>query len=411
MRTYIVIFAMVMISASCVMGMSKSDGDEEKIKEPLMKQKPVPAKIEEVEVKPAEPVRRAPVEARSVEPVEPAKSAASKTQPAGGETTKTEPAEDKVIVTVNGVKIMQSEVDRQIEAQIKQIQASGRRMPPAQQMNSIKARMQQGIVQQMIDRQLIGGKLKAKNISVADKDIDEKMAEMAKRNNMSMEQLKTQMAMGGMSIADFKERMRYGLGLEKLIESSGDFLPASEEEVKKFYDNNIQPGQIRASHVLLNTRGKDEVAKAVAKAKIEELLMQAKAGGGFAELAKTNSDCPSKTKGGDLGFFGKGQMVPEFDQAAFALKEGEISDVVETQFGYHIIRRTGFADIKDEIILQMENKRKRTATVEYLGKLKAKANIIWPEKEKKEAGQEKTEAKKEAEAKLKPEELEKLKRL
>jgi peptidyl-prolyl cis-trans isomerase C len=105
------------------------------------------------------------------------------------------------------------------------------------------------------------------------------------------------------------------------------------------------------------------------------------------------------------------RRIPEFDQAAFALKEGEISDVVETQFGYHIIRRTGFADIKDEIILQMENERKRRATVEYLGKLKAEANIIWPEKEKKEAGQEKTEAKKEAEAKLKPEELEELKRL
>ena len=167
--------------------------------------------------------------------------------------------------------------------------------------------------------------------------------------------------------------------------------------MKKFYDDKIQAGQIRASHVLLNTRGKDEVAKSVAKAKIEELLVQAKAGGDFAGLAIANSDCPSKARGGDLGFFGKGQMVPEFDQAAFALKEGEISDVVETQFGYHIIRRTGFADIKGEIISQMENERKRGATVEYLGKLKAEANIIWPEKEQEGAQQEKTEAKKAAE--------------
>jgi peptidyl-prolyl cis-trans isomerase C len=410
MRTYIVIFAMVMISASCVMGMGKSDGDEEKIKEPLKKQKAVPAKAEKVEVKPAEPVRRAPVEARRVEPIEPVKSAAGKMQPAGSETTKTELVEDKVIVTVNGVKIMQSKVDRQIEVQIRQIQASGRQVPPGQ-MDAIKMRMQQGLVQQMIDQQLIGEKLKAKNIRVADKDIDEKMAEIAKRNNMSMEQLNTQMAMGGMSMADFRERIRYGLGLEKMIESSGEFLPASEEEVKKFYDDKIQAGQIRASHVLLNTRGKDEVAKAVAKAKIEELLVQAKAGGDFAELAMANSDCPSKAKGGDLGFFGKGQMVPEFEQVAFALKESEISDVVETQFGYHIIRRTGFADIKDEIISQMENERKRKLTVDYLAKLKAEANIIWPEKEQKGAQQEKTEAKKEAEEKLNPEELEELKRL
>jgi peptidyl-prolyl cis-trans isomerase C len=363
------------------MGMGKSDGEEEKIKEPLKKQTPVPVKAQEVEVKPAEPVRRTPVEVKS----------------AGTELIKPKPAEDKVVVTVNGVKIMQSKVDRQIQAQIRQIQASGRQMPPAQQMNSIKAQMQQGFVQQMIDQQLIGEKLKAKNISVTDKDIDEKIAEMAKQNNMSMEQLNTQMAMSGMSMVDFKERMKYGLGLEKLMELSGDFSPPSEEEVKKFYEDKIQAGQIRASHVLLNTRGKDEAAKSVAKAKIEELLMQAKAGGDFAELAKANSDCPSKARGGDLGFFGKGQMVPEFEQAAFALEEGKISDVVETQFGYHIIRRTGFEDIKDEIISQMENEKKRTSTVEYLGKLKAEANIIWPEKEQKGAQQEKTEAKKAAE--------------
>ncbi|MHC4215525.1 MAG: hypothetical protein ACYSWP_19360, partial [Planctomycetota bacterium] len=85
MRTYIVIFAMVMISASCVMGMGKSDGDEEKIKEPLKKQKPVPAKTEDVEIKPAEPVRSAPVEVKSAD-----------TEP-----IKLKSAEDKVVVTVN----------------------------------------------------------------------------------------------------------------------------------------------------------------------------------------------------------------------------------------------------------------------------------------------------------------------
>jgi parvulin-like peptidyl-prolyl isomerase len=68
--------------------------------------------------------------------------------------------------------------------------------------------------------------------------------------------------------------------------------------VKKFYDEKIQAGQIRASHILLVTSGKDETAKTVAKARIEELLKQAKAGVNFAQLAKANSDCPSKAKGG-----------------------------------------------------------------------------------------------------------------
>jgi len=352
MRIYIIIFVLVMMISAC----------------------------EKTDVEVAEPVKPGSVEVKS----------------AGGETAKTKPVEDKVLVTVNDVKIMQNEVDRQIEAQLKQMEASGRKVPPSQ-MDAIKARMQQGLAQQIIDKQLIGEKLNAKNISVADKDIDEKMAEMAKRNNMSMEQLNTQMTMGGMSVADFRERMRSGLGLEKILESSGKFTLASEDEVKKSYDEKIQAGQIRTSHVLLSTRGKDEAAKTGAKRKIEELLKQARAGADFAELARANSDCPSKSRGGDLGFFGKGQMVPKFEEAAFALNEGEISDVVETKFGYHIIRRATFADVKEEIKAQLNTEKRRKLTVEYLNKLRAEAKIVWSEKEKKEVQQEKTEAKKAAE--------------
>ena len=87
--------------------------------------------------------------------------------------------------------------------------------------------------------------------------------------------------------------------------------------------------QIRASHILVSTL--DE-----AKTVISEL----EDGKDFAKLAKKYSSCPSKEQGGDLGFFSKGQMVKEFEDAAFSLKKGEISDPVKTQFGYHIIKLT-----------------------------------------------------------------------
>lgn len=102
---------------------------------------------------------------------------------------------------------------------------------------------------------------------------------------------------------------------------------------------------VRASHILLMyagsarssaTRGKDE-----AKASIEQLKSQIDQGADFAALAKEQSDCPSRQKGGDLGQFGKGQMVPEFENAAFNMEVGQTSDVVETDFGYHLIQRTG----------------------------------------------------------------------
>ncbi len=386
MRTYMVIFVMVLISANCVLGMGKSDGDEEKIKEPLTKPKPAPVKTEVVEAKPAE-----------------------------AETVKSAPVEDKAAVTVNGIKIMQSEVDRevdkQINSQMSQMQASGRGMPPAAQMNSIKMQMQQGLLQQMIEKLLIDEKLKVENVNITDKDIDEKVAAFAKRNNMSTEVFQQRIAMSGRSIAQFREMIKSATGLEKLMESSGMLASASEEEIKKFYDDKIGAGQIRSSHILLKTDDKDEAAraaKAAAKAKIEELLKQANGGSDFAELAKANSECRSSAPGGgDLGFFGKGQMVPEFEQAAFALKEGEISNVVETQYGYHIIRRASFAEIKDEVASQINNEKNTKLTVEYLDKLKAEAKIVWPQTEAKEV----TPAEKATEPKLKPEELEKLKPL
>lgn len=102
--------------------------------------------------------------------------------------------------------------------------------------------------------------------------------------------------------------------------------------------------QIRASHILLMykgsmrstaTRSKDE-----ALASIQALKAEIAGGGDFASLAREHSDCPSGEEGGDLGHFPKGAMVPEFDKAAFALEPGQLSDVVETAFGYHLIQRT-----------------------------------------------------------------------
>ena len=134
---------------------------------------------------------------------------------------------------------------------------------------------------------------------------------------------------------------------------------------RRFYNQNkaqsTTEGRVRASHLLLKTEGKDEAA---VKARAEELLKQAKApGADFAALAKANSeDEGSAVNGGDMNFFGRGQMVPEFEQAAFALKPGEVSDVVKTTFGFHIIKvfesqpeiSRPLAEVKPEILDQLK---------------------------------------------------------
>ena len=103
--------------------------------------------------------------------------------------------------------------------------------------------------------------------------------------------------------------------------------------------------QVRASHILLmyagSARSTATRSKAEAQSQIESLKVQIDGGTDFAELARQHSDCPSGKKGGDLGSFGRGQMVGPFENTAFGLEVGGTSGVVETDFGYHIIRRTG----------------------------------------------------------------------
>jgi len=137
----------------------------------------------------------------------------------------------------------------------------------------------------------------------------------------------------------------------------------SDKEAKNYYDKNTSEFlKVRASHILIsNTDDKgdsvSEEQKKKNKEKAEEILKKIQAGEDFAELAKEYSQDPgSGSQGGDLGYFEKGQMVPEFEAAAYALKIGEISDIVKSQFGYHIIKvidkkddKTPYEDVKDSI--------------------------------------------------------------
>ena len=148
-------------------------------------------------------------------------------------------------------------------------------------------------------------------------------------------------------LQDLKKRLIVESFLKKKVEVESK---VSDEDMKKFYEQNkdkFKSGeQIKASHILVKT---DKEAKAV--------LAQLKAGGNFEELAKKNSVDSSSAKGGDLGWFGKGSMVPAFEKAALALKEGQVSDVVKSDFGFHIIKLTGkrpagirpFEEVKEQI--------------------------------------------------------------
>lgn len=162
-----------------------------------------------------------------------------------------------------------------------------------------------------------------------------------------------------------------------------------ESEIEAFYQQNLAqystPEQISASHILFKTEGKDEAA---VQAQAAEVLARAKAGEEFAALAKQHSeDETNNAKGGDLGAFGRGSMVPEFEQVAFGMKPGEISDLVKTSFGYHIIKMVENqpavtrsladvrAEIEDQLKWQMAQQQAEQVAKGLEGQLKTTADL------------------------------------
>ncbi len=199
---------------------------------------------------------------------------------------------------------------------------------------------------------------------------------------------------------DLKKRLIVESFLKKKVETESQ---VSDADLQKFYEANkdkFKTGeQIRASHILVKT---DKEAK--------DILAQIKAGGNFEELAKKNSVDSSSAKGGDLGWFGKGSMVPVFEKAAMSLKEGQVSDVVKSDFGFHIIKLTGkrpagvrpLDEVKDQIkgaimpTKQQEVFQKIKEELKKNAKITVKEDVLKEMGTKKEAG--KADEKKPAEA-------------
>ncbi len=176
------------------------------------------------------------------------------------------------------------------------------------------------------------------------------------------------------------------LAQEFMRENIEDKVNVTDKEVKAYYEQHKsefqEPAQVRARHILVKVPANaDKKAWAEAKKKAEKIRAKALKGEDFAKLAKEYSDDPgSKSRGGDLGYFQKGRMVPEFEKAAFSLKVGQISKPVKTTFGYHIIkledkkpsRQESFKDVQQRIRQQLTREKQRKIRDEIIAKLKKK---------------------------------------
>lgn len=186
----------------------------------------------------------------------------------------------------------------------------------------------QQVLNTMISEKIINLEAKKQNIEVSEEDVQEKIDKM-KDSYGGEEALNQAIAYYGYTLDDLKEGMEMNIKIKKLLEPS---ISISEEEMKDYFETNKemfnQEEEVKARHILVETEGE-----------ANEVLEKLNAGEDFSELAKEYSlDKGSKESGGELGFFGRGRMVKEFEDAAFALKTDEISEPIKSSHGYHIIQ-------------------------------------------------------------------------
>ncbi|MEP9409841.1 MAG: peptidylprolyl isomerase [Candidatus Brocadia sp.] len=254
-------------------------------------------------------------------------------------TGKQEGNSEKILATVNGENITQQEVDHILGRFGNQISED--------QIPAVTEQILEGLITQKLILQFI----RNNKIEPIQADIEaeiNKVREDIKANpglaNQTLEQV---LESHGSTIEDLKKDITISLSLEKYLGKDLD-----DQKIKAYFEKNksaYDDTEVKASHILVDTRQmKSEAELTQAKEKINKIKAEVEAGKDFAEAAKQYSDCPSKEEGGDLGFFKrKGQMVEPFAAAAFELKVGQVSDPLQTQFGYHIIKVTEIKKGKD----------------------------------------------------------------
>lgn len=247
---------------------------------------------------------------------------------------------DAVVVTVNGEPIKNVEIIEEVD---KRVETLKKRMPEGQEVTQAqRQQLRVGVEDALVQQEVLDQQLAKKDISITDEDVLNEIEKAARANGQTLDEVKAEITQYGMTIEDLKSQVRPQVEMKQLAEAYMDD-PDMQEKAKEFYKENPSyfevPEQVRASHVLIKVEpDATEAERAAAKKKAEEVLDKAKAGEDFAALAKAYSDDPgSKDTGGEYTF-GRGKMVKPFEEAAFALDPNEVSDLVETQFGYHIIK-------------------------------------------------------------------------
>jgi peptidyl-prolyl cis-trans isomerase C len=290
---------------------------------------------------------------------------------------------DRMAASVNGIPILKSQYERELSTFQKQAAQKGRPLNETD-LTTVKSR----ILENLIDAEILYQQSQKEGVKVDDQAINKQIETIKKRFS---DEAAYQKALEGMDVSEeeIRTKIRRGLAIKQLIDTDVlQKIAITNEETKKFYNNNPnlfkQKEQIKASHILIKVApDADESKKIQARKKIEAVQKKVRQGEDFGLLAKTNSEGPTAQRKGDLGYFGRGRMVKPFEDAAFALNVGEVSKIVETQFGYHLIkvidkkppRTIPYKEVQQKLEQHLKKEKGKTEIQGYIENLKKSARI------------------------------------
>ena len=293
--------------------------------------------------------------------------------------------EDSMIAKVNGTPITSIQVEQELSNIVAQYQNN---VPP-DQLQQLQPKLKTQALENIINTQLLFSEADSKGIKPSSDEINTELNGIISRFP-SPEAFQQQMTKVGISREQMLKDIEQQLKVNALVKESlvGVETTVTDEEISKFYQGNSDsfqsPKQVRAQHILLKINANDAPEiKSQKRLELAGLSGKIQNGADFSKIAGEQSECPSKQQGGDLGFFERGKMVKPFEEAAFTLKVGEVSDIVETQFGYHLIKVTErkeartvpLEEAKDQISKYLQNSKEQQAVNSYIGTLREKAEI------------------------------------
>ena len=295
------------------------------------------------------------------------------------------------IAKVNGYEVNKQAVGFELDRLVRFYMSHGMSM---QEIKDNLAKLQEKALDQAIGARLLLERSQQLDVPVSVADIDAEVAKVVEQVG-GEENFKKALAAQNISEDDFRKEIEKGARVNKLVEQACTGVEEpTEQEVSSFYEAHkseyVTEPKVLCQHILVKVEDNstsDE--KAAAFEKILAIKDRIAAGGNFAEEAEKNSDCPSGREGGSLGWFGPGMMVPEFDKVAFEMKKGEVSGVVTTQFGYHIIYKADeqpggqqtLVDVHDQIKDLLRHESRGKAVDAFVAELREKAEIEFMEVE------------------------------